>query len=87
MNSPGLVLGAGIYVVIVDIASVAENAMWTFFYSSVHYCLIYGSCLGYAELSSIYSKRAGVYSLVFLSIVILFVVLIKRPKYPGSGST
>jgi hypothetical protein len=31
MNSLGLILGAGIYVIIVDIAAVAGNAIWIFF--------------------------------------------------------
>jgi amino acid transporter len=77
MNSPGLVLGAGIYIVIVDIAAVAVNAMWISFIV-VSIIALFTGCLGYAELSSIYSKSAGMYFLVLLSIIVLSVVLIKR---------
>jgi APA family basic amino acid/polyamine antiporter len=51
MCGEGLVLGAGIYVIIGDVAAVARNAMWISFIISAVIALFTG--LSYAELFDI----------------------------------
>jgi APA family basic amino acid/polyamine antiporter len=59
MYGVGLILGAGIYVIIGDVAAVAGNAMWISFIVASIIALFTG--LSYAELSSIYPKSAAEY--------------------------
>ena len=59
MYGIGLILGAGIYVIIGDVAAVVGNAMWISFIVASVIALFTG--LSYAELSSIYPKSAAEY--------------------------
>ena len=59
MYGIGLILGAGIYVIIGDVAAVAGNAMWISFIVASVIALFTG--LSYAELSSMYPKSAAEY--------------------------
>ena len=59
MYGVGLILGAGIYVIIGDVAAVVGNAMWISFIVASIIALFTG--LSYAELSSIYPKSAAEY--------------------------
>jgi basic amino acid/polyamine antiporter, APA family len=59
MYGVGLILGAGIYVVIGDVAAVVGNAMWISFILASIIALFTG--LSYAELSSIFPKSAAEY--------------------------
>jgi len=59
MYGVGLILGAGIYVIIGDVAAIAGNAMWISFIVASIIALFTG--LRYAELSSIYPKSAAEY--------------------------
>ncbi|MGC2484009.1 MAG: amino acid permease [Nitrososphaeraceae archaeon] len=59
MYGIGLILGAGIYVIIGDVAAVAGNAMWISFIVASVIALLTG--LSYAELSSMYPKSAAEY--------------------------
>ena len=56
MYGVGLILGAGIYVIIGDVAAVAGNAMWISFIVASVIALFTG--LSYAELSSMFPKSA-----------------------------
>ena len=57
MYGVGLILGAGIYVIIGDVAAVAGNAMWISFIVASVIALFTG--LSYAELSSMFPKSAA----------------------------
>ena len=59
MYGVGLILGAGIYVLIGDVAGIAGNAMWISFIVAA----IIATCTGlsYAELSSMFPKSAADY--------------------------
>jgi len=57
MYGVGLILGAGIYVLIGDIAGIAGNAMWISFIAAAFIALFTG--LSYAELSSMFPKSAA----------------------------
>src|SRR5215207_7049389 len=59
MYGVGLILGAGIYVIIGDVAAVAGNAMWISFVVASVIALFTG--LSYAELSSTFPKSAAEY--------------------------
>ena len=59
MYGVGLILGAGIYVIIGDVAGIAGNAMWISFIISAVIALFTG--LSYAELSSIFPRSAAEY--------------------------
>lgn len=54
MYGIGLILGAGIYVIIGDVAGIAGNAMWISFIIAAFIALLTG--FSYAELSSIFPK-------------------------------
>jgi APA family basic amino acid/polyamine antiporter len=58
----GLILGAGIYVLIGDVAGIAGNAMWLSFAISAAIATFTG--LSYAELTSIFPKSAAEYVFV-----------------------
>jgi amino acid transporter len=62
MYGVGLILGAGIYVLIGDIAGIAGNAMWISFIAAAFIALFTG--LSYAELSSMFPKSAAEYIFV-----------------------
>lgn len=57
MYGVGLILGAGIYVLIGDVAGIAGNAMWMSFLIAAVIAAFTG--LSYAELSSIFPKSAA----------------------------
>jgi APA family basic amino acid/polyamine antiporter len=59
MYGIGLILGAGIYVLIGDVAAIAGNAMWISFLLAAVMASLTG--LSYAELSSIFPKSAAEY--------------------------
>ena len=59
MYGVGLILGAGIYVLIGDVAGIAGNAMWISFIISAFIATCTG--LSYAELSSMFPKSAAEY--------------------------
>jgi APA family basic amino acid/polyamine antiporter len=59
MYGIGLILGAGIYVLIGDIAAISGNAMWISFLLAAVIASLTG--LSYAELSSIFPKSAAEY--------------------------
>src|SRR3989344_1749718 len=58
----GIIVGAGIYVLIGAAAGYAGNAVWLSFVISAVVALLTG--LSYAELSSIYPEASGEYSYV-----------------------
>lgn len=62
MYGTGLILGAGIYVLIGDAAGIAGNAMWISFALAAAIAAFTG--LSYAELSSIFPKSAAEYVFV-----------------------
>jgi len=55
----GLILGAGIYSIIGEVAAIAGNTIWMSFIIAAALALVTG--LSYAELSSMYPKSAGEY--------------------------
>ena len=55
MYGVGLILGAGIYVLIGDVAGIAGNAMWISFIAAAFIAIFIG--LSYAELSSMFPKK------------------------------
>ncbi len=57
-----LILGAGIFSIVGEVAAIAGNAMWMSFVLAAVLALITG--LSYAELSSMYPKSAGEYLFV-----------------------
>lgn len=59
MYGTGLILGAGIYVLIGDVAEIAGNAMWASFIVAAVIAAFTG--LSYAELSSMFPKSAAEY--------------------------
>ncbi len=59
MYGIGLILGAGIYVIIGDVAGIAGNAMWISFIVAAIIALMTG--FSYGELSSIFPKSAAEY--------------------------
>jgi amino acid transporter len=59
MYGIGLILGAGIYIIIGDVAGVAGNAMWISFIVAAFIALLTG--FSYAELSSIFPRSAAEY--------------------------
>ncbi|HET7148561.1 MAG TPA: APC family permease [Candidatus Nitrosopolaris sp.] len=59
MYGTGLILGAGIYVIIGDVAGIAGNAMWISFIIAAIIALLTG--FSYAELSSIFPRSAAEY--------------------------
>jgi APA family basic amino acid/polyamine antiporter len=59
MYGIGLILGAGIYVIIGDVAGIAGNAMWISFIIAAFIALLTG--FSYAELSSIFPNSAAEY--------------------------
>jgi basic amino acid/polyamine antiporter, APA family len=59
MYGVGLILGAGIYVIIGDVAGIAGNAMWISFIIAASIAILTG--LSYAELSSIFPRSAAEY--------------------------
>ena len=59
MYGTGLILGAGVYVLIGDVAGIAGNAMWISFVIAAVIAAFTG--LSYAELSSMYPKSAAEY--------------------------
>jgi basic amino acid/polyamine antiporter, APA family len=59
MYGIGLILGAGIYVIIGDVAGIPDNAMWISFIIAAFIELMTG--FSYAELSSIFPKSAAEY--------------------------
>ena len=62
MYGVGLILGAGIYVLIGDVAAIAGNAMWISFVIAAVIAAFTG--LSYAELSSMFPKSAAEYVFV-----------------------
>jgi APA family basic amino acid/polyamine antiporter len=62
MYGTGLILGAGIYVLIGDVAGIAGNAMWIAFVLAAVIAAFTG--LSYAELSSMFPKSAAEYVFV-----------------------
>jgi APA family basic amino acid/polyamine antiporter len=62
MYGVGLILGAGIYVLIGDAAGIAGNAMWVSFVIAAVIAAFTG--LSYAELSSMFPKSAAEYVFV-----------------------
>ena len=62
MYGVGLILGAGIYVLIGDVAAIAGNAMWISFLIVAVVAAFTG--LSYAELSSMYPKSADEFMFV-----------------------
>ena len=62
MYGTGLILGAGIYVLIGDVAGIAGNAMWISFLLAAIIATFTG--LSYAELSSMFPKSAAEYVFV-----------------------
>jgi APA family basic amino acid/polyamine antiporter len=62
MYGTGLILGAGIYVLIGDVAGVAGNAMWISFIVAATIATLTG--LSYAELTSVFPKSAAEYMFV-----------------------
>ncbi len=62
MYGVGLILGAGIYVLIGDVAGVAGNAMWISFVIAAIVATFTG--LSYAELTSMFPKSAAEYVFV-----------------------
>ena len=62
MYGVGLILGAGIYVLIGDVAAIAGNAMWISFLIAAVIAAFTG--LSYAELSSMYPKSAAEFMFV-----------------------
>lgn len=59
MYGEGLISGAGVYIIIGDVAAVAGNAMCISFITSAVIALFTG--LSYAELFSIFPRRAAEY--------------------------
>lgn len=59
MYGVGLILGAGIYVILGDVAGIVGNAMWISFIVASIIALFTG--LSYAELSSMFPKSAAEY--------------------------
>jgi APA family basic amino acid/polyamine antiporter len=59
MYGVGLILGAGIYVLIGNVAGIAGNAMWISFMISSAIAAF--TCFSYAELSSMFPKSAAEY--------------------------
>jgi basic amino acid/polyamine antiporter, APA family len=59
MYGIGLILGAGIYVLIGDVAAISGNAMWLSFLLAAAMASFTG--LSYAELSSVFPKSAAEY--------------------------
>src|ERR1044072_3243936 len=59
MYGIGLILGAGIYVLIGDVAAISGNAMWISFLLAAAIASLTG--LSYAELSSVFPKSAAEY--------------------------
>ncbi|HKX81420.1 MAG TPA: amino acid permease, partial [Nitrososphaera sp.] len=59
MYGIGLILGAGIYVLIGDVAEIAGNALWISFVIAAVIATFTG--LSYAELSSMFPKSAAEY--------------------------
>ena len=59
MYGIGLILGAGIYVLIGDVAAISGNAMWISFLLAAAMATLTG--LSYAELSSVFPKSAAEY--------------------------
>ena len=59
MYGIGLILGAGIYVLIGDVAEIAGNALWISFVIAAVIATLTG--LSYAELSSMFPKSAAEY--------------------------
>lgn len=55
----GLILGAGIYVIIGDVSAIAGNAMWISFILAAFIASLTG--LSYAELASMFPKSAAEY--------------------------
>ncbi|MEO9294298.1 MAG: APC family permease [Nitrososphaera sp.] len=62
MYGTGLILGAGIYVLIGDVAGIAGNAMWVSFILAAVIATLTG--LSYAELASMFPKSAAEYVFV-----------------------
>lgn len=62
MYGTGIILGAGIYVLIGDVAGIAGNAMWISFVLAATIAAFTG--LSYAELSSMFPKSAAEYVFV-----------------------
>ncbi len=62
MYGVGLILGAGIYVLIGDVAAIAGNAMWISFGIAAIIAVFTG--LSYAELTSMFPKSAAEYVFV-----------------------
>lgn len=62
MYGTGLILGAGIYVLIGDVAGIAGNAMWISFLLAAIIATFTG--LSYAELTSVFPKSAAEYVFV-----------------------
>jgi APA family basic amino acid/polyamine antiporter len=62
MYGSGLILGAGIYVLIGDVAGIAGNAMWISFALAAAIATFTG--LSYAELTSVFPKSAAEYLFV-----------------------
>jgi basic amino acid/polyamine antiporter, APA family len=54
MYCVGLILGAGIYVIVGDVAGIAGNGMWISFIVAASIAILTG--LSYAELSSIFRR-------------------------------
>jgi APA family basic amino acid/polyamine antiporter len=61
MYGVGLTLGAGIFVLIGDVAAIAGNAMWISFIIAAVIAAFTG--LSYAELSSMFPRNAAEYFL------------------------
>jgi len=72
MYGVGLILGAGIYVIIGDVAVVAGNAMWISFIVASIIALFTG--LSYAELSSMYPKSAAEYVFAKMCLVVILLL-------------
>ena len=72
MYGVGLILGAGIYVIIGDVAAIAGNAMWISFIVASVIALFTG--LSYAELSSMFPKSAESMSLQKMCLVVILLL-------------
>jgi amino acid permease len=73
MYGIGLILGAGIYVIIGDAAEVAGNLLWISFIISSFLAIC--TAFSYAELSSIFPKSAAeyIYLKFFRKIILIYI--------------
>ena len=74
MYGVGLILGAGIYVLIGDVAAISGNTLWISFIVAAIIATLTG--LSYAELTSIFPKSAAEYVFVKEAFGVNFLALI-----------